>query len=57
MVPKAGSRGPAGRVELPYGARAGIGAHSLMDTSTLNYAIGAVVLAGALAIGLAILVW
>jgi len=57
VVPKAGSRGPAGRVELPYGARAGIGAHSLMDTSTLNYAIGAVVLAGALAIGLAILVW
>jgi hypothetical protein len=33
-----------------------IGAHCFMDT-TLNYAIGAVVLAGALAVALAVLVW
>jgi hypothetical protein len=34
------------------------GAHCFMDsTTTLNYAIAFVVLAGALAIGLAILVW
>jgi hypothetical protein len=45
------SRGPF----IP-GIGAGIGAHLVMDT-TLNYAIGVVVLAGAIALALAILVW
>jgi hypothetical protein len=36
--------------------RGGSGAQCAMDT-TLNYAIGAVILAGALAIALAFLVW
>jgi hypothetical protein len=39
------------------GAGALKGAHSGMDTTILNYAIGAVVLAGAFAVALAILVW
>jgi hypothetical protein len=38
------------------GIGAGKGARSFMDT-TLNYAIGVVLFAGAVAIGLAILVW
>jgi|RhiMetdeSRZDD1v2_1073273.scaffolds.fasta_scaffold3975950_1 hypothetical protein len=39
------------------GAGAAKGAQSAMDTTILNYAIGAVILAGAFAVTLAILVW
>jgi hypothetical protein len=39
------------------GVDAGSVAHSLMDTAVLNYAIGAVLLAGVAVVAVAILVW
>jgi hypothetical protein len=46
----------AAQASVYPGIGAGIGAHLPMDT-TLNYAIGVIVLAGALALAIAIMVW